>query len=183
MRFLAYSIISFFGICFSTDAALALCDKYTKDQIGEDFSFIYKCRNTDKAVSYEIVSHFTERLETTFFQFDRKGWNLFCNRVTIDDLIIHNNCDAYGLKRKRHFKLRKHEFVLNFDIKPSKIKDLYNQFDDYEYIFPSHFSQYLDRGCAIFFRKNVVQLFLNNSNLEAFHDCLIRYELFRSKKS
>lgn len=161
--------------------ALAFCQVYSKDIIGEKFQYTYDCKNTQNALTYQIIRHITKTIDFEFFTFDPRGWGLLCSSLRLGPNLIDQQCTQTGLKKPQKYLKNGFSTKIHFSKDSGDLSQNYKQRAAYSFIYPQHIQMYDLEGCAIFVRNNKLDLYSKTTGPENFGTCLLEYERCRTR--
>ena len=162
----------------SPTTALAFCQVYSKDIIGEKFQYTYDCTNTQSAVTYQIIRHITKTVDFEFFTFDPKGWGLMCSSLRLDADLIDQQCTQTGLKKPQKYIKNGFTAKIHLSTNRDDLSHNYKQRTDYSFLYPQHIQMYDVEGCAIFVQNKNLDLHSKTPSAENFGACLLEYERY-----
>lgn len=158
--------------------ALAFCQVYSRDIIGEKFQYTYDCTNTQSAVKYQIIRNITSTIDFEFFTFDPRGWGLMCSSLRLDADLIDQQCTQTGLKKPQKYVKNGFTVKIHFSTNSDDLSQNYKQRALYSFVYPQHAQMYDHEGCAIFVLNNTLDLYSKTTSAENFGACLLEYELY-----
>ena len=158
----------------------AACVITSKDIIGESFQYTYNCKNSHKAVEYQIIRHLTHRTDFEFFTFDPRGWGLLCSKLDFDDKAIETSCIQTGIKKPKLYAGKDITVELKLNINILEIKSNYEKIKDYIFTYPPSAESYEGQGCAVFATDERLTAYSPYSRIETLGECFLKYELFIS---
>lgn len=172
-------LVSYCAFLFaSPTTALAFCQVYSRDIIGEKFQYTYDCTNTENAVKYQIIRHITQTVDFEFFTFDPRGWGLMCSSLRIGADLIDQQCTQTGLKRPKKYMKNGFTAKIHFSTNSDDLSQNYKRRTYYSFVYPKHTQMYDAEGCAIFVRNKNLDLYSKTAGPENFGACLLEYERY-----
>lgn len=165
----------------SPSGLFALCILHEKDVIGSTFQYTYNCDNTQRAVRYQIIRKFTDRIDFEFFTFDPFGWNLMCTKLSVDDVVIDNECSQTGFNRSLSYENTDVKIDLILSVALDEVASKFDRREQYLFNYPSDAEFYQEVGCAIFVKETMINLYSIKPGIETLGDCLLNYEYFLTR--